>query len=164
MSGAWCRERATRVNIFFDVDDTLITWDFRLRPEVRAVFERLREDGHHLYLWSGRGKRWEVVHRYELSDLIVTCHEKPLDDHHAKLAELGVDVVPEFVIDDHYAVVHAFGGYWICPPRRPLEQDRELRKVYDAVNRFLAEREAGAVHEQFIARWDQPQPSEIAPE
>ena len=138
-----------------DVDDTLITWDFRLRPEVRAVFERLRSDGHLLYLWSGRGKRWEVVHRYELGDLIVTCHEKPLDDHHAKLADLGVDVTPEFVIDDHYAVVHAFGGYWICPPRRPLEQDRELWKVYDAVNRFLAEREAGAGHERFIARWDQ---------
>ena len=143
------------MNIFFDVDDTLVTWDFRLRPQVREVLQRLRDDGHQIYVWSGRGKRWEVVLRYALSDLIVTCHEKPLADHHAKLAELGVDVWPDFGIDDHYAVVHAFGGYWICPPRRPLEQDRELWRAYDAVNRFLTERAAGVAHERFIARWDQ---------
>jgi len=143
------------VNIFFDVDDTLVTWDFRLRPHVPEVFRRLRDDGHRLYVWSGRGKRWDVVLRYELSDLIVTCHEKPLDDHHAKLAGLGVDVWPDFVIDYHDAVVHAFGCYFIAPPRRPFEQDREMWKAYDAVNRFLAERAAGIVHDRFIARWDQ---------
>ena len=143
------------MNSFFDVDDTLIAWDFRLRPHVREVFPGLRDDGHSVYLWSGRGKRVEVVARYELSDLIVTCHEKPLDDHHAKLPELGVDVWPDFVIDDHYAVVNAFGGYWICPPRAPLEQDRELWKVYDAITRFVAEGVASASEERFIARWDQ---------
>ena len=143
------------MNIFFDVDDTLITWDFRLRPHVREVFQELRNDGHHLYIWSGRGKRWEVVLKYALSDLIVTCHEKPLADHHEQLPVLGVDVWPDFVVDDHYAVVHAFGGYWIGPPRRPSEQDRELWRAYAAVNRFLAERAAGVVHDRFIARWDQ---------
>lgn len=143
------------MNIFFDVDDTLVTWDSRLRPHVRDVFLRLRNDGHRIYLWSGRGKRWEVVLKHALSDLIVTCHEKPLEDHRAKLPELGVDVWPDFVIDDHYAVVHAFGGYWIAPPRGPLERDRELYRAYDAVTRFLSERAAGAAHDRFIARWDE---------
>lgn len=143
------------MNIFFDVDDTLITWNFRLRPHVRDVFQRLRNDGHSIYLWSGRGKRWEVALKYELSDLIVTCHEKPLADHRETLPALGVDVWPDFVVDDHYAVVHAFGGYWICPPRRPLEHDRELWRMYEAVNQFLALRASGA-QERFIARWDQP--------
>jgi FMN phosphatase YigB (HAD superfamily) len=142
------------MNIFFDVDDTLITWDFRLRPHVREVFERLREDGHQLFLWSGRGKRWEVVHKYKLSDLIVTCHEKPLDHHREQLSVLGVDVWPDFVVDDHYAVVHAFGGYWIARPSHPFEQDRELWRVYTSVNRFLAARAAGEVGERFIARCD----------
>lgn len=141
------------MNIFFDVDDTLITWDHRLRPFVHDVFQQLRDDGHHVYVWSGRGKRWEVVIKHGLSDLIVTCHEKPLDDHRAELLTLGVDVEPDFVIDDHYAVVHAFGGYWICPPRGT--QDRELWRVYDAVNRCTAERAAGAGPNRFIARWDQ---------
>ena len=143
------------MNIFFDVDDTLITRDFRLRPHVRAVFERLRDDGHALYLWSGRGKRWEVVLTYALSDLIVTCHEQTLDDHREKLSALGVDVWPEFVADDYYAVVHAFGGYWIARARHPFAQDHEMWRVYDAVNRFLAERAAGAGTDRFITRWDQ---------
>ena len=143
------------MNVFFDVDDTLITWDFRLRPHVREVFQQFRDDGHRVYLWSGRGKRWEVVLRYQLSDVIVTCHEKPLDHHHAKLAERGVDVWPDFVVDDHYAVVHAFGGYWIAPPRHPFEQDRQMWRAYEAVQCFLAERAAGTARQRFIARWDQ---------
>ena len=32
------------MNIFFDVDETLVTWDFRLRPHVREVFKALRTD------------------------------------------------------------------------------------------------------------------------
>jgi len=143
------------MNIFFDVDDTLITWDFRLRPQVREVFQQLRDDGHAIYVWSGRGKRWEVILKYQLSDLIVTCHEKPIEDHHNQLTALGVDVLPEFVVDDTYAVVHAFGGYWIAPPRRPFEQDREIWRAYSAVNRFLAQRAAGSPKERFIARWDE---------
>src|SRR4029079_3749145 len=34
------------MNIFFDVDNTIITWDVKLRPGVHEVFARLREDGH----------------------------------------------------------------------------------------------------------------------
>lgn len=142
------------MNIFFDVDDTLVTWDFRLRPHVREVFQRLRDDGHAIYVWSGRGKRWDVVLHYELKDLIVTCHEKPLEDFHDKLAELGVDVPPDFVIDDYYSVVHAFGGYYIAPPRNPFDKDREMWRVYDAVNRFLVERHTVPDGRRFIARWD----------
>jgi FMN phosphatase YigB (HAD superfamily) len=143
------------MNIFFDVDDTLVTWDFRLRPHVREVFAALRTDGHHLYVWSGRGKRWDVVLHYGLRELIVTCHEKPLADHHRQLAALGVDVWPDFVVDDHYAVVHAFGGYWIAPPRHPFDQDDQLWRAYDAVHAFLRARAAGPLDAPFIARWDQ---------
>ena len=142
------------MNIFFDVDDTLVTWDFRLRPHVQDVFKQLQTDGHKIYVWSGRGKRWDVVLRYELSEYIVTCHEKPLEDHHEKLAELGVDVWPDFVIDDFYSVVHAFGGYYIATPRNPLESDRELLHAYEAVQQFLQHQAAGNTT-RFIARWDQ---------
>ena len=40
------------MNIFFDVDDTLVTWDFRLRPHVRDVFQQLRRRR----LRSGQGR------------------------------------------------------------------------------------------------------------
>ena len=142
------------MNIFFDVDDTLITWDHRLRPHVREVFQKLRDEGHQLYVWSGRGKRWEVVLKHQLDDLIVTCHDKPLDFYRERLESLGVDVWPDFVVDDHYAVVHAFGGYWIARPSHPFQQDRELWRVYDAVNRCLALKAAGGTGERFIARCD----------
>jgi len=121
------------MNVFFDVDYTLITWDYRLRPHVREVFTRLREDGHTIYIWSGVGKRWEVVKRFELHDLIETCYDKPLYNHHARLSELGIPVVPDFVIDDHAEVVHAFGGYHIPEPRHPLDADDEMLRVYEAI-------------------------------
>ena len=58
------------MNIFFDVDDTLITWDVKLRPNVHHVFQQLRDDGHTIYLWSGYGPRWEVVRRFDLHEHI----------------------------------------------------------------------------------------------
>lgn len=124
------------MNIFFDVDYTLITWDYRLRPHVREVFKQLRNDGHVIYLWSGMGRRWEVVERFALHDLVETCHAKPIYDHHARLAELGIDVFPDFVIDDHVEVVNAFGGYHIPEPGDPLDADEEMLRVYAAIQQF----------------------------
>ena len=31
-----------KLNIFFDVDDTIITWDVKLRPGVHEVFQKVR--------------------------------------------------------------------------------------------------------------------------
>jgi FMN phosphatase YigB (HAD superfamily) len=121
------------VNIFFDVDDTLITWDVRLRPGVVETFTRLREDGHTLYLWSGFGPRWEVVRRFALHDHILDCFWKPLYNHHARLEELGVPFRPDFVIDDHEEIVQAFGGFHIQPAGLPFVEDREMERVYAAI-------------------------------
>jgi hypothetical protein len=121
------------VNIFFDVDSTLITWDYRLRPHVREVFARLIADGHTLYLWSGVGERWEVVEQFGLREYIADCFAKPLYDHAARLTELGVAVRPDFVIDDHAEPVAAFGGVLIAPPTTPLAADTEMLRIYDAI-------------------------------
>ena len=121
------------MNIFFDVDDTLITWNYRLRPHVRDVFERLRADGHTIYLWSGMGRRWEVVRQFNLHELVADCFDKPLYNHIARLEELGVSVYPDFVIDDHEGPVHVFGGYRIAEPRTPLDEDDEMLRVHEAI-------------------------------
>jgi SAM-dependent methyltransferase len=131
------------VNVFFDVDDTLITWDVRLRPGVHEIFGRLREDGHVLYLWSGYGPRWEVVRRFELHEHVIDCFWKPLHNHHARLAELKVPFVPDYVIDDHREVVDAFGGTHIRPAPMSLESDREMWRVYEEITRFATGRENG---------------------
>lgn len=130
------------MNIFFDVDFTIITWNYRLRPHVREVFQQLKDDGHTLYLWSGVGERWEVVEAFDLHGLIATCFSKPLYDHAARLAELGVSVMPDYVVDDHEEPVSAFGGAVIQPPVTPIEADREMLRIYDAIRAFAAGRSA----------------------
>ena len=64
------------MNTFFDVDFTLITWDYRLRPHVKEVFARLTAEGHSVSLWSGMGKRWEVVEQFGLHAWVRDCFEK----------------------------------------------------------------------------------------
>ena len=127
------------MNIFFDVDYTLITWDVKLRPGVLEVFERLRADGHTIYLWSGVGPRWEIVNRFELHDHVTDCFWKPLYDHHARMVELGVTVSPDYVIDDHQEIIDAFVGTTIKEPAMPLHTDRELWRVYDDIQAFVAD-------------------------
>jgi hypothetical protein len=125
------------VNIFFDVDYTLITWDVKLRPGVREVFDRLRSDGHTIYLWSGVGPRWEVVRRFELHDHVADCFWKPLYNHHARMAELGVTVTPDYVIDDHQEIVDVFVGTRIAEPRMPLDGDTEMWRVYEDIAAYV---------------------------
>ena len=126
------------MRVFFDVDDTLITWDVRLRPGVHEVFAALRQDGHDLYLWSGYGPRWEVVERFQLREYVRDCYWKPLYGFRDRLAELGVPAPPDFVVDDHPDIVAAFGGVLIPPPREPLHEDRALWEVLEAIRRHGA--------------------------
>lgn len=129
---------ARQLNVYFDVDDTIITWDVRLRPGVREVFEMLRADGHTVHIWSGVGVRWEVVRRFSLEPFIAGCFQKPLSDHQQRLPALGVTAFPDFVVDDHIEVVQAFFGTQVAPPAVPLETDREMWRVYDEIRAFAA--------------------------
>jgi hypothetical protein len=126
------------MNIFFDVDDTLITWDVKLRPDVHDVFRRLREEGHTVYLWSGYGPRWEVVRRFDLHDLVTDCFWKPLHDHHQRLTELGVPFVPDYVVDDHPDITTAFRGTLVFPAGKPFVEDREMWRAYEEFCVFAA--------------------------
>lgn len=47
---------------------------------------------------------------------------------------------PDFVIDDHEEPVLAFGGVVIRPPETPLEADREMLRVYEAIRTVAGER------------------------
>ncbi len=127
------------LNIFFDVDDTIITWDVKLRPGVHEVFQKIRDDGHNLYLWSGNGRRWEIVKRFDLHDHIIDCFWKPLYRHHERFEELEINVKPDFVIDDHPEIIAAFPGVLIRPPSHPLEKDAEMWRVYDVITEFAAD-------------------------
>jgi hypothetical protein len=102
------------------------------------VFERLRSDGHTIYLWSGVGPRWEVVKRFELHDHVADCFWKPLYNHQNRFEELGITVMPDYVIDDHQEIIDAFPGFRIAEPKMPLDRDTEMWRVYDEIAAFVA--------------------------
>ncbi|MDA0271467.1 MAG: HAD hydrolase family protein [Chloroflexi bacterium] len=120
------------LNVFFDVDNTLIMWNGKLRNHTRDVFQSLKDAGHTIYVWSGVGiRRWDMK-RHDLDGFVTDYFVKPLDDHHARLVTLGVPMTPDFVIDDHKTVVDAFGGYHI--PDMAAPDDDHLLRVLDAIN------------------------------
>lgn len=132
---------ARGLNIFFDVDNTIITWDVKLRPGVHEIFQQLRSDGHTIYLWSGMGPRWEVVKRFDLHEHVTDCFWKPLTDHHARMEELKIPVWPDYVIDDHVEIIQAFTGLHVPEPKLPLERDREMWRVYEEIKLFVSSRD-----------------------
>ena len=124
------------MNIFFDVDYTILGLDNSLRPDTREVFQRLVDEGHLVYIWSGQGERWEVVRKFQLEPLISGVYEKPLHNHHERLEGLGVPLVPDFVIDDYPEVAAAFGGVWVRPYFFKGSPDQEMERVYSIIKDF----------------------------
>src|SRR5262245_41617754 len=123
------------MHIFFDVDYTILGRDFTLRPGTREVMERLVEDGHHVYVWSGEGERWGVVQKHGLEDLVRGVYGKPLQDYQNRLADFGIPVIPDFVIDDYPGIVRAFGGVCITDYLGTYDghADNELELIYEVI-------------------------------
>lgn len=142
------------MNVFFDVDFTLVMGDATLRPHAREAFERLVAAGHRVYVWSGVGiRRWDM-RRHGLHDLVTDYFVKPLSDHRRRLAEFEVYVVPDFVVDDHASVVTAFGGYHIAGTTS--EEDRSLLEVVEAVRAAASGPALATRHGEGIGREELP--------
>lgn len=103
------------MNIFVDVDSTILGIDGTLRPWTRQVFTELRDGGHELFIWSGRGVRTSDIQAVGLTSLVSGIYEKPVVDFSAQLGPLGVPVVPDMVIDDAGGIVAHFGGLCVMP-------------------------------------------------
>ncbi len=127
-----------RLNLFFDVDNTLILWNGKLRNHVREVFDAIREDGHHIYIWSGVGiRRWDM-NRHQLHEYVRDYFVKPLDNYYERAyRDFKVNVPIHFAVDDHRGVVDAFGGYFINDS--PKLDDREMLDVLAAIREFAAQ-------------------------
>jgi hypothetical protein len=124
------------VNVFFDVDYTILGFDGSLRPHTEQVFERLIALGHDVYIWSGVGVRWNEVRRAGLEPFVRGVYQKPLSDFDAGLARYEVPVVPDFVIDDYPGIVEHFGGLCIKPYVSRRWPDDELLAIPDLVERW----------------------------
>ena len=125
------------MNIFFDVDYTIVGLDDSLRPGTSETFQRLIDDGHLIYVWSGVGPRWEVVRKYDLEKFASGVYEKPTDHYVERLAELGVPLTPDFVIDDYPEIVAVFGGICVPPYFFKRNPDKQMERVYDIIAEYV---------------------------
>ena len=126
------------LNIFFDVDGCLVSWNLHLRPYAREVLERLQERGHHVFMWSGYGARREVADKHDLWPLLAGVMGKPIFQYRERL-HLFTDIEPDFIIDDHREIVEGAGRRRIRTPREPLSEDREMVRIYRRILEFERE-------------------------
>jgi hypothetical protein len=124
------------MNIFFDVDYTILAVDGSPRPLILETFRTLYEEGHTLYVWSGMGVRTREVNALGLGPLVSGVFEKPLDRYQARLPRLGIHVWPDFVVDDYSEIVEFFGGMVIRTYMFANSLDREMERVVRVVHDF----------------------------
>jgi hypothetical protein len=124
------------VNIFFDVDETIMGYDGSLRPLVRETFQTLVHDGHRIFVWSGVRTgdevRRQVVQRHGLERYVTDCFHKPRDNYREQWLQSGVEVQPDFIVDDYPEIVEVFGGVLI-KPYLWAQPDAELERIYAAI-------------------------------
>ena len=125
------------MNIFFDVDYTILGLDDSLRPGTRETFQRLIDDGHRIYIWSGMGLRWEAVRKHKLEEFVTDVYEKPTHHFEERLSELEVPLTPDFVIDDYPEVVAAFGGVWVPPYFFARNKDEQMERIYTIITEYV---------------------------
>ena len=121
------------MNIFFDVDYTIMGADGSLRQNTAETFRKLVSDGHKVFIWSGVGVRTAEVRRFGLADYVTKVFQKPLEDFDTALPGLGVFTPPDFIIDDHPEIVRYFGGFICRPYYFRNRQDSEMDEIYQTV-------------------------------
>jgi hypothetical protein len=113
------------MNVFFDVQGTLLTEDGDPRPHTREVFLRLTEMGHHVYLWSTAGEGYAAYAAWVLGveGVVKGCFGK-------SWVPEGISV--DYAVDDQPSWVEEHGGYLVgAYDGDPWDQ--ELHGVVDAV-------------------------------
>ena len=140
------------MNIFFDVDQTILGMDNSLRPGVKETMTALTETGHRVFVWSGMGIRRETVRRHGLEELVSGLHQKPLYDYLERLEELKVPFAPDFVVDDDPQIVSAFGGFWLPPFYKQGDDDGAMTRALASITAFADTGHSGDPH--FRARGD----------
>jgi hypothetical protein len=116
------------------VDYTLLGVDGSLRPGAKEVMQRLVDDGHQLYIWSGNGIRWRDVRKHELESLIVDCLEKPVANYASTVQ--AMEIKPDLVVDDHLEIVAVLGGVWARTYYFPNSADEEMEHIYRVISEW----------------------------
>lgn len=116
--------RGPRLNVFFDVDHTLVFVDQHvnaLRPGAREAMAQLKAAGHAVYVWSAGGEHYSrrTVEMHGLIEYVDDCFDK-----HPR-----VEPPPDIIIDDDWFLVEKYGGYVVSQYKEVNEADRELHEI-----------------------------------
>jgi predicted HAD superfamily phosphohydrolase YqeG len=145
------------MQLFFDMDYTLIAADGSLRPGATELFQKLKTDGHTLYIWSGMGVRREEVRRQNLEVYVDGVYRKPISEYvkevHKMLDRQEIPTMPDLVVDDHQEIVAALGGIVVHPFW--TEDDTEMEEVYQIIRDYVANGYPG--HKERRPRLERPQ-------
>jgi len=76
------------------------------------------------------------VEQHGLQEYVKGVFQKPLQQFEEGLQTFGVNVNPDFVIDDYPEIVSAFGGILIRPYLFRAPHDKEMKKVYSIVTEY----------------------------
>ena len=147
------------MDIFFDVDYTILGLDYSLRPGVLETFQKLTADGHRVHVWSGVGLRDQVVKDHKLLPYVSGVYLKPIYKARERLGQLGVPLVPDFVVDDYPEIVEDFGGVCVWPYYMRNDQDTQMERIYRIASDFA--RDGVSPDRQFVRRKADPEDPEL---
>ena len=125
-----------RLNVFFDVDYTIISAYGLLRPGVKECFQQLIDAGHTLHIWSGVGLRWHEVRAHQLEPYIAGVYVKPTWNYREEWNRQKIGVEPDLIVDDHQEIVQVFGGIVVRPYFYPDERDKEMEGISQAIRSY----------------------------
>ncbi len=124
------------MNIFFDMDYTILGLDNSIRPGTEEVMARLIADGHVIYVWSGMGIRWTEVREHKLDKYVTDCFPKPLENFVQAVANQNLPATVDLVIDDYPEITQAMGGIWVRPYLFKNPRDDEMERVYRIITDY----------------------------
>tara|TARA_B100002052_G_C15570208_1_gene457507 strand:- start:75 stop:515 length:441 start_codon:yes stop_codon:yes gene_type:complete len=125
------------MNIFFDVDYTIMSMDGKIRPHTQEVFSKFISLGHTIFIWSGVGLRHKDIDRLELSEYVSGIFVKPVTEYETGIQRFQVNPRPDFVIDDHPEIVEFFGGYHVSPYYFKNDLDQEILELFESTLKYF---------------------------
>jgi len=121
------------MRVFFDIDYTILSSDYHLRSGTEDTFRRLVADGHEVHIWSGEGKRHQVLRDFALEPYVSGVYEKPIYNYVRRLDRFGIDFIPDFVVDDYPEIVSVFGGFHVREFFGKWADDDEMEQIYRTI-------------------------------
>ena len=138
------------------------------RPGVKEVFAKIKEDGHHIFLWSGGRNPWTAVQDFSLWEMVSDCYLKPTADHDNHMSFMQIPI-PDFTVDDNREIIDVFGGYWLPPYTHPELPDDHIYRAYEAFKKTEEGKSDKKIDDftpdqRFFLSWAQVWRSNILPE